>query len=135
MLLHYLYTLDYVDAEAPETEGAAALVTSTEEESLADKTPVSQPGKKIETILVNKKHIHEALIANTRVYSAADKYEIPELKDLAHQKFLSRLEHDAWPYYKLHAGKSFQSVSSFPRLLQSCWEGESFDLLQPLMDR
>lgn len=129
MLLYYLYTLDYIDAEAPETAGAAALATSTEEESLADKTPVSQLGKKTETILVDKKHIHEALIANTRVYSAADRYDIPELKDLAHQKFLSQLEHDAWPYYKFHAGKSFQSVSSFPTLSQRCWEGESFHLL------
>ena len=39
---------------------------------------------------------------NARVYAAADKYEIPELRDLAHQKFASRLYLRMWPYYEIH---------------------------------
>lgn len=48
------------------------------------------------------KDIHNALLTNTRVYAAAEKYDIPELKELAHQKFMSRLCMQSWPYDNFH---------------------------------
>ena len=41
-------------------------------------------------------------MVNARVYAIADKYDIPELRELAHQKFGSRLCMQTWPYHEFH---------------------------------
>lgn len=87
-------------------------VASTEKENIADQAPASQQKTDAEKFNIKKKYTHDALIVNTKVYAAADKYDVPELKELAHRKVLDRLESDAWPFYNFHNGKC--SRSKFP---------------------
>ena len=49
-----------------------------------------------------EKSIHSALLTNTRVYAAADKYDVPDLKHLAHEKLRSRLCLEPFPWHDFH---------------------------------
>ncbi|KAL8791530.1 MAG: hypothetical protein Q9195_005858 [Heterodermia aff. obscurata] len=97
-LLHYLYKLDYVDEEALDKHISG---------SRGDVQPSAKAGSRSnepsDSQQISKsKNIHNALLTNTRVYAAADKYDIPDLKHLAHEKLRSRLCLKPFPWHDFH---------------------------------
>ena len=68
----------------------------------------NQQNPKAEKLLTLEAKIHNTPLTNTRVYAAADKYEIPDLKHLAHEKLRSRLRLKPFPWHEFHI-KSLKS--------------------------
>ena len=99
-VLCYLYTTDYMDVEDESLMDFLIKDADSANESLT-----SQPEIDADEPLDKKRLTQYALMVNTRVYAAADKLDIPELKELAHEKFLSRLQSDAWPFHNFHGGR------------------------------
>ena len=114
-MLTYLYELDYIDGEAwstpPEESGKSSSTSSprlpiihpstvTEHPPYADQEDVDA---QLVLSLDDKERlasIHERMMNNVMVYAIADKYDIPELKDLAKEKFHGQIE-EVWPHEDL----------------------------------
>ena len=123
-MLLYLYTLDYADGDVPdapiEHDATAAHDAPAEHDSLAeqvDTEPYRPPQlrRKIQTTTEEEADsgtILEPLqcadphdprmMNNALVYAVAEKYDIPELKELAKQKFQT-LACSKWPHDDFHA--------------------------------
>ena len=98
-----MYTLDYVDAEElGEDPKSQPLADSVGDTHTGANPGNQQQSREEDWVLASKKWIHEALLVNIQVYAAAEKYDISELKDFAHQKAKKRLGYVKWPYYKFH---------------------------------
>ncbi|KAI9806169.1 MAG: hypothetical protein M1826_004668 [Phylliscum demangeonii] len=87
-MLTYLYTNDYEDVTAIEENAPDSPLEAIEPSSIIG---VAQPG-----MHPASNSPISALKNNILVYAAAEKYDIPLLKDLAREKFIARAG-DVWP--------------------------------------
>jgi len=113
-MISYLYTLDYDDGNpcimmesgsesgdgvTEEVEGGGASETESYRAESDTNEPTSSPSNEDNALTVGDDipenladpRIANSLLGNVHVYSIADKYDMPELKELAKKKFLDQV--------------------------------------------
>ena len=101
-MLFYLYTQDYPDHDVPSMSAKCVAVTHYIPPHLRHKTPttiekVTDRGTNLE-LSVGAATSHDPRMTNSvLVYAVAEKYDIPDLKDLAKAKF-QNLAWSKWPH-------------------------------------
>ncbi len=94
-ILIYLYTLDYPDGEVPHTQKPTKAHNTSKPPHLRHPIqPVVSPG--LES--TNNANTESKLTSNALVHALAEKYDLPGLKIIAKEKFVSVTKNTEWPY-------------------------------------
>ena len=106
-MLFYLYTLDYPDHDVPNIQAEHVATGRYAPPHLQHKTPTTIEEKSIMSANLGNSEgattTHDPrMMNNVRVYAVAEKYDIPDLKDLAKGKFQG-LARSKWPHDDFHA--------------------------------
>ncbi|KAF6235108.1 hypothetical protein HO173_006735 [Letharia columbiana] len=104
-MLLYLYTLDYPDEEVPNVPADHGAMDSSLPPHLRTISTTTEEDTNVGTTLglIEGTTLHDPRMMNhALVYAVADKYDIPELKELAKCKFQT-LARSKWPHDDLHA--------------------------------
>ena len=83
----------------PETEDD---ISDVRDEDLLDSNTSETRKRDWTDIESLRKEVHDALMINIRTYATADKYDISELKELAHHRMISRFRWRPWPIQDFH---------------------------------
>ena len=105
-MLVYLYTLDYPDEEVANEPVTQVATDHYDPPQLQRETSTTAEGEmdldtNLAILEVSTPH-DPRLMNNALVYALADKYDIPELKELAKRKFQA-LASSKWPHDDFHA--------------------------------
>ena len=106
-MLFYLYTLDYPDHGVPDIQAQHVVTGRSTPPHLRHKTPTTIEEKTIMSVYLGNSEgaitTHDPrMMNNVLVYAVAEKYDIPDLKDLAKGK-LQSLARSKWPHDDFYA--------------------------------